>query len=110
MKLKMPKFKFSFEEEIDFKKSLEENLRECPYELSFSPLNDFPFYCVITHDYSDAWYIYGFISTTEYFDEAFIISDDIRVNTNKQFITAYETVYKQLCNKYRKWVKENLYE
>lgn len=68
---------------------------------------------------NDNYYMYGFISSDSYYDNAIVTSDDIELSykTNKdgdevlkrsEVKKAYAQVCKQLKERYKQWFKENM--
>lgn len=65
----------------------------------------FPFHAeIVTDIVNDKICMYGFISTTKYYDDAIVVSNDFVLNGRISDKEVYKKVVKQLQTKYARWV------
>lgn len=64
---------------------------------------------------TETYFMYGYLTTTGYSDDAIVMTDDIVIDETKDgrprkssIRKAYKTVKKQLRERYREWVKKNI--
>lgn len=108
MKLRMPEF-----EELNTAYMFDQY--GFPYDLHVSHPY---FYGRITCDGpsdNGKYFMYGFISSSAYYDDAVATSDDIELDETKKGAIkkssvrkAYELIVKQLKERYRQWAMENI--
>jgi hypothetical protein len=62
-------------------------------------------------------YMYGYISSSFYYDDAVAVSDDIYLDETRDgrikvssMRKAYKTIVKQLTERYKQWTMENIVE
>lgn len=108
MKLRMPEF-----EELNSADMLNED--GFPYDLYIShPYFDGKITCDGASD-NGKYIMYGYISSSFYYDDAVVKSDDIELDETKNGTIrkssvrkAYKIIVKQLKERYRNWAIENI--